>query len=37
METDGGWTISPELSRRMAALPLHYVFSVEPKKPARRK
>jgi uncharacterized protein DUF4279 len=37
METDGGWTISPELSRRMAALPVEYVFNVEPKKPPRRK
>ena len=37
METDGGWTISPELSRRMAALPVEYVFNVERKKSARRK
>ncbi len=27
---DGGWTISPELCRRMAALPIEYVFAVEP-------
>jgi hypothetical protein len=36
MKTDGGWTISPELSRRMAALPVEYVFSVEEKKAKRR-
>lgn len=37
VEIQGGWTISPELCRRMAALPLHYVFSVETKKKTRRK
>src|SRR5262249_13881380 len=37
VETQGGWTISPELCRRMAALPLHYVFGVETKKKASRK
>jgi Domain of unknown function (DUF4279) len=37
MEADGGWTISPDLSRRIGALPLHYVFNVERKKPKRKK
>ena len=36
-ESQGGWTISPELCRRMAGLPLQYVFNVEATKKARRK
>ena len=26
---EGGWTITPHLSQRMASLPLEYVFSID--------
>jgi len=32
VQQQGGWTISPELCRRMASVPIEFVFNVEPLK-----